>query len=311
MCVIVLGSINMDLVARVKKSPVAGETVTGESFCTTPGGKGANQAVACSLAGADVRFIGRVGDDSFADGLIDALRTAGIDTATVIRTPGTSSGVAPIIITEDSQNRIIVIPGANAAFDSQDIDNLNRVLPQASSVLLQLEIPMRINVTAAALAHGAGTRVILDPAPAAAVTDELLRNVDIITPNQSETHTLTGIDIDGPDSAARAIKILNGCGVATPIIKMGLQGICWLESGEIRHQPAFRVKAIDTVAAGDAFNGGLAAALDKGASLSDAVAFAQATAAICVTRRGAQQAMGRKDEIENLLAENGYSLLVK
>jgi ribokinase len=163
---------------------------------------------------------------------------------------------------------------------------------------------MNINVIAAGLARKSGVRVILDPAPAAEVPSELLAHVDIITPNQSEARAITGIEVEGLDGAGKAIKIFQDKGVVTPIIKMGVYGVCWLENGKIEHQPAFKVKAIDTVAAGDAFNGGLASALDDGKSLADAIVFAQATAAICVTRKGAQQAMGKRNEIEALITKH-------
>lgn len=301
MSIVILGSINMDMVARVALAPAAGQTITGESFETTSGGKGANQAVAAAKAGADVHFIGRVGDDVFAEKLIASLQNAGVNTDSVIASDEISSGIAQITITADSQNRIIVIPGANGTLDSDDIQNLKNNLVGASSLLLQLEVPMEINIAAANAARQAGVRVILDPAPAVGLPGGLLKNVDIITPNQSETQAITGIRVDDFDDAAKAIGKLQALGIVLPIIKMGKRGVCWLEDGDVKTMKPFDVEVVDTVAAGDAFNGGLAAALDEGKPISQAIKFAQATAAIAITRHGAQQAMPTKTEIENLV----------
>lgn len=301
MGVVVLGSINMDMVARVGDAPTAGQTITGESFEISPGGKGANQAVAAAKAGADVNFIGRVGNDVFAEKLITSLQNAGVNTDCIIASPDVSSGVAQITITADSQNRIIVIPGANGSLDGEDIKNLKKTLAGATSLLLQLEVPMETNIAAAKAARQAGVRVILDPAPAAELPAELLDNVDVITPNQSEAEAITGIAISNFADAAKAIEKLYAMGIELPIIKMGKQGVCWLEDGAVKSMKPFDVKVVDTVAAGDAVNGGLAAALDEGKSISEAIKFSQATAALAVTRHGAQQAMPTKTEIEKLI----------
>ncbi|HNX27420.1 MAG TPA: PfkB family carbohydrate kinase, partial [Phycisphaerae bacterium] len=194
------------------------------------------------------------------------------------------------------------IPGANAMLVVQDVDTLAEFFPFSTCLLLQLEIPMDVNIKAARLAHQAGVRVILDPAPATVLPDELLVNVDIITPNQSEAKTITGLDANTYKQTNDVIARLVDMGIRQPIIKMGQHGVCWYEDGKIKSMKAFNVDVIDTVAAGDAFNGGLAAALDEHKSLDSAIMFAQATAAISVTRYGAQQAMPIKNEINAFLA---------
>ncbi|NEQ26033.1 MAG: ribokinase, partial [Microcoleus sp. SIO2G3] len=262
MSVIVFGSINMDLVARTPRLPVPGETLSGYSFETIPGGKGANQAVAVARLGIPTQMIGRVGGDRFGRDLIDSLRSSQVNCDGVFTDAETASGVAMIAVDDHSENHIIIIPGANGRVDVTDIDRLQTALSDASVLLLQLEVPIAIVVAAAQAAQQAGVTVILDPAPAQTeLPPELYSLVNILTPNQVEAGQLVGFDLDDSESILAAATTLNQRGVDAVLIKLGKRGAFCLSAQGSFEIPAFEVQAIDTVAAGDAFNGGLAAGL--------------------------------------------------
>jgi ribokinase len=308
MPVVVFGSINMDLVARTPRLPARGETLIGRSFFTAPGGKGANQAVACVRLGAPTTMIGLVGDDVFGPQLIASLRGYGVNAGEVRAIAGQSSGVAVIEVDDAAENHIIVIQGANAAFGPGDLARLDRALAEAnargeSSLLLQLEIPLDAVLEAARLAHRRGVRVILDPAPACPLAPELYTLVDIITPNETEAETLTGVSLAGDDHAAveRAAAVLAERGAGAVIIKRAGQGIYLYREEHGAFYPAFPVTPVDTVAAGDAFNGALAAGLDEGLPLADAVRWGLAAGALSVTRAGAQPSMPDRAELLGLM----------
>jgi ribokinase len=305
MTILVFGSINMDLVSRVPHLPAPGETQRGSDFFTASGGKGANQAAACARLGASVEMIGRVGEDVFGESLRDGLKNFGVDVRSVIATSG-PSGVAVIAVDEHAENSIIIIPGANGQVDADDLSRLDASLPGASSLLLQLEIPLEVVTAAARLAHARGARVILDPAPAASLPDELYTLTDIITPNETECAALVGFTVHDLNQAERAAKILLDRSVKQVIIKMGDRG-AYLHNGKTGELiPSFHIEAIDTTAAGDAFNGALAVALEKGQPLRDAVRFANAAGALSATKRGAQPSLPTLDEVEKfLLARTG------
>jgi ribokinase len=224
MSIVVFGSINMDLVARTHRLPIPGETLSGSSFQTIPGGKGANQAVACARLGAETIMVGRVGGDVFGKKLKDELSKAGVNHHSVVVDPDTSSGVAVIAVEDSAENFIIVIPGANGQIDNQDLHRLKQVLTGAKVLLLQLEIPMEMVVAAAKLAKEKGVKVILDPAPAQALPEEIYSYLDIITPNETEAETLVGFSIITKEDASRAVQILTARGVQNVIIKMGGRG---------------------------------------------------------------------------------------
>ncbi len=287
MSVIVLGSLNMDLVARAPRLPAPGETVTGSAFSTAPGGKGANQAVAAARLGAPTRMVGRVGADAYGDALRASLRAAGVDTRLIQTDKTTSTGVAIIAVDDAGENSIIVIPGANGGLDGTDVARLDDHLAGGDVLLLQLEAPMAVNLAAARAAHERRVTIILDPAPAQALPDELYSLVDILTPNQVEAAHLTGITINGREDAARAAEALLAKGAHTVIVKLGAAGALYRSAASQGFAPAFKVAAVDTVAAGDAFNGGLAAGLSAGHTLSEAVRRGCAVAALSVTRSGA------------------------
>ncbi|NJR21220.1 MAG: ribokinase [Richelia sp. CSU_2_1] len=292
MTVIVFGSINIDLVAKTPRLPQPGETVIGSNFCTSGGGKGANQAVAAARLGIPTYIIGRVGSDRFAEELLTNLQVYGVNASNVSIDPDTNSGIATIAVDDRGQNNIIVIPGANNNVGQAELEALKKLLPGATSLLLQLEIPLQIVQQVAAIAREAGVRTILDPAPARSdLPIELYRLTDIITPNEVEAAQLVGFPVNNSESAMLAGKELQQRGVKSAIVKLGAKGaVCVTESDSI-FVPAFTVEAVDTVAAGDAFNGGLAAGLDVGLSLPEAVVWAAAAGALCATKIGAQTAM--------------------
>ena len=299
MSVLVFGSLNMDLVTRTHRLPQAGETIAGDSFESVPGGKGANQAVAVARLGVTVQMRGRVGGDEFGKTLIESLQLSGVD-CDGIRVDETSrSGVAAIAIDDSGENHIIIVPGANGKVDLSDVERLP--LLASKVLLLQLEIPLAIVIAAAQAAKQAGVTVILDPAPAPTqLPAELYAAVDILTPNQVEAEQLTGIAIQDEASAVQAARQLRQQSVATVIVKMGAQGaLCATAAGEFWVSP-FRVRAIDTVAAGDAFNGGLAAALAEGLPLPEACRWAAAAGALATTVKGAQSAMPTRNELLRL-----------
>jgi len=304
MSVIVLGSLNMDLVVTTPKLPMPGETLTGSAFFTVSGGKGANQAVACARLGVLTRLIGQVGGDGFGATLRERLIDYGVDVENVRIESAQASGVALIQVDATAQNTIIVVPGANGTVGTANLEALKGVLHGASALLLQLEIPIATVIEAARLAHQQGVTVILDPAPAQPLPPELYHALDILTPNQSEAQALSGIAVHTPADAQKAAEVLIERGVPTVIIKMGAQGVFWMNQHEAHHVATFPVTAIDTVAAGDAFNGGLAAALDARLPFAESIRWALATSAIAVTRQGAQPSMPSRAEVLALLAQH-------
>ncbi|HEY9627920.1 MAG TPA: ribokinase [Coleofasciculaceae cyanobacterium] len=305
MSVIVFGSINMDLVARTPRIPAAGETLIGHSFATVPGGKGANQAVAVARLGVPTQMVGRVGNDLFGQDLLKALEESGVGCDRLTIDTSTHSGVAVITVDDAGENNIVIIPGTNGRVDQTDLELLKQVLPTAKILMLQLEIPLPMVVAAAQAAKASGVTVILDPAPARSdLPDELYPLVDIITPNQIETEQLVGFPVTDADSATQAAAILHQRGIPTIIPKLGQQGAYCITAATSFHIPIFPVKAIDTVAAGDCFNGGLAAGLAVGLSLRQATTQAAAAAALSVTRSGAQSSLPTQDELAAFLAHH-------
>jgi ribokinase len=296
--IVVIGSINMDLVARTPRIPLAGQTITGTDFATTPGGKGANQAVAAARLGAHVQMIGAVGNDVFGEALLSNLANAAVDTRAVARIPG-PSGVAQIQVADNGQNSIVVVPGANGAVTPALIRQHTALIQAAGIVLLQLEIPLETVLAACELCAAANVPVILDPAPAAPLPDAIWPQLAWFTPNETELGLYTGSGLP-PETAAKQLLARGVQGVA---LKRGAEGVYISSSAEESSWfPAFHVEAIDTVAAGDCFNGAFAVALLEGSSPSDAARFASAAAAISVTRRGAQAAMPTREEVDAFLA---------
>ncbi len=299
--IVVFGSINMDLVAVAPALPKPGETVMGDGFATLPGGKGANQAVAAARLGADVCMIGRVGDDVFGPLLLENLEANAVDVSDVMTTRGMSSGIAVILLDDDRENYIVGIYGANMACDEIQVEAASRALEGADALLLQMEIPFDVSLEAAQIARRMGVRVIYDPAPPSEIPFSSYEAFDIIAPNQSEAEVLTGVTVDGIDSAHGAAQVLRSRGAGTALIKLGEQGVVYSTGDFVGHVPAFQVEAVDTVAAGDGFAGALAVALAEGQPIECALRFASAAGALVVTKRGAQDAMPHRAEVERLV----------
>ncbi|BAU10201.1 ribokinase [Leptolyngbya sp. NIES-3755] len=309
--IIIFGSINMDLVARVAQLPKPGETLSGYSFSTVPGGKGANQAVGVAKLKGASRMIGRVGGDAFGEELLKSLQEAGVQTDLVRVDRTISSGVAMIAVDDQSENHIIVIPGANGNVDEKDLEKLESALTDSSILLLQLEIPIPIVESAARIAKRMGATVILDPAPAPANFPEALYSlIDILTPNTTETAQLVGFaiqeqtDVDACTALCdRAATILQQKGANTIVIKLGAQGVFCATEQERFFVPAFSVNAIDTVAAGDAFNAGLAAALSEGLPIREAIVWGAAAGALSTTKSGAQPSLVDRATFDRFLKQ--------
>jgi ribokinase len=299
--ILVLGSSNTDMIIRLERIPRPGETILGGEFLTAAGGKGANQAVGAARAGGRVSFIGRVGRDVLGDQAIAGLRQAGIDVRGVVRDPSAPSGVALIFVAADGENSIAVASGANAKLSSADVRRAAKAIRSAAILVAQLETPLKSVQTAAALAVRSGARVILNPAPARPLPDALLRLVSIITPNETEAELLTGVKVTDVRAAAKAAEALRARGAQTVILTLGARGAFLSDAQGQQLVPGFRVKALDTTAAGDVFNGALAVALAEGMALPVAARFANAAAALSVTRLGAQPSAPSRREIERLL----------
>ncbi len=306
--IVVVGSVNLDLVCTAERIPAPGETVTGANFQTFYGGKGANQAVAVARLGYPVSMVAKVGDDEFGSRLRNGLRAAGVNVRAVGTAKGTASGVALISVDRQGQNSIIVIPGANGRLLPRDLEKALPLLGSAGMILGQLEVPMETVEYLCAAARRLKVPLMLDPAPARPVPASLLRQVTYLTPNESEACTLCaarGRELN-LSTAREFAQILHAQGAANVIIKMGSSGAyVSAADGWQKRVPAFKVKAVDSTAAGDAFNGGLAVALMQGKTLEEAAGFAAAVAAISVTRMGAQPAMPTAREVSSFLKRQG------
>jgi len=299
--IVVVGSLNADLTIRVPRFPVAGETLTGERFETFPGGKGANQAYAAARLGARVAMVGQVGADAHGEWLKRHLAEGGVDVSHVAVDPASATGVAVILVDASGQNEIVLAPGANGTFSSDRLDVAEGLLQSAAFVLLQLEIPLETVEKAARMARRGGARVILDPAPARDIPDALLAMADYVTPNETELAILSGRARPALQDSA---QILRSRGARTVILKAGEQGALLVGDAGEHAWPAIKVDAVDTTAAGDAFNAAFAVALAEGQSDADAGRFATAAAACSVTRAGAQTSMPTRDEVEFLLRQS-------
>lgn len=300
--IVVLGGINMDVVANVQRMPEPGETVHGDRFFMTGGGKGANQAVAAARLGAEVRMVGRVGDDDFGRTLLDALRSEGIDVSGVAPDPSNGTGVAVIMVDASGQNCIAEIYGANRASDKTQLEAAKRAMEGADALLLQLETPPEVSLEAARYARGAGLRVIWDPAPAAEMPGHGFSVADFLTPNETEAEALTGIRVEDEDSARKAAEALIAKGVGVAVVTLGERGVYAISENERYLVPPFEVDVVDSVAAGDAFAAGLAVAISEGFSFEDALKFGAASGGLAVTKPGARDAMPFREEVEALLS---------
>jgi ribokinase len=299
--IVVAGSLNMDLVAYAPRIPQPGETVIAGAFQTTPGGKGANQAVAAARLGAAVSMIGKTGTDAFGQELRQSLEAAGVRCRFVSRDADAPTGVALITVDATGQNSIVVASGANMQLSPADIDAAEDVIAAAGFLLLQLESPLETVTHAATVAQRHGVRVILNPAPARALPTELLQMVDVLIPNETETASLTGLPVETPQDAEVAGAALLARGVGAVIITLGARGALLVRDREAVHSPAFPVVAVDTTAAGDAFIGGLALALSEGQRVPEAMRWGCAAGAIAAARAGAQSSLPDRGEVEAML----------
>ncbi|WP_060483212.1 ribokinase [Pseudomonas sp. NBRC 111119] len=296
--VVVVGSLNMDLVARAQRLPRPGETLAGDRFFTAPGGKGANQAVAVARLGGSVAMVGSVGDDGYGQQLRDGLAAEGIDCQGVITCPGVSSGVALITVDAASQNCIVIIPGGNGLLTPQAVQRFDALLQAAEVVICQLEVPLETVAWTLARAHELGKQVILNPAPASGpLPASWYPHINYLTPNESEAEALTGIPVNDQASALQAGERLLALGAGKVIITLGAQGALRVSADGHQHYPAPVVQPLDTTAAGDTFIGGFAAGLVRGLEEGDAIAFGQRAAALSVTRAGAQPSIPHLVEV--------------
>jgi len=292
----------MDLVVKSPRIPAVGETILGEDFIMTPGGKGANQAVAAAKLGAEVYFIAKLGDDIFAEQSLKNFKKEDVNTKYVIQTDEAPSGVALITVDNAGNNVIVVAPGANQMLSPEDVKRAESDIASSGALVAQLEVPLETVEFAAQLANESGVLFILDPAPAQKLSPELLKMVDVLTPNETEAQILTGIEVtSNRDSARTAAKKLLEYGVKSVILTMGANGFLLANDDRMEFVPAVKVDAVDATAAGDAFTGSLAVGLAQGKTLPDAALFANYVAALSVTKMGAQSSMPAKEEVESFI----------
>ncbi|MCZ7602126.1 MAG: ribokinase [Melioribacteraceae bacterium] len=299
--VLVVGSANMDLVVTSERFPNPGETVFGKNFAMFPGGKGANQAVSCAKLGGLTYFLGKMGNDDFQSSLIRSLNESGVNISDVLIENGAQTGVALISVDGSGENEIIVISGTNMRFTTNDLLKKQEYFSKVKVVLSQLEIPIQTVTLAAQLAKQNRAIFILNPAPAAPLSDELFSFIDYLTPNESELEILSGINIVDKSSAEKASRVLLQKGLKNVLVTLGEKGSLLVNNNSVKHFETYKVKAVDTTAAGDSFNGALAYSLSIGKSIEEAIHFASYAAAISVTRMGAQTSMPTLKEVESLL----------
>lgn len=293
----VVGSVNMDLVFRTPRMPAVGETLLGHEFRQIPGGKGANQAVAAARQGADVSFIGAVGDDGFGDFSQQCLAKEGINIQHLARVAGVATGVAGILVEDNGSNSIVLAAGANVTLSVDQIEAATSVIGAAQLLLCQLETPVDTVTRAIAIAHAQGVKVVLNPAPAQQLDSALLKQVDYLIVNETEASQLSGISVSSQASAQQASERLLDLGVGTVLLTMGGDGALITQTGSSEFIPAIKVDVVDTTAAGDTFVGAFAVGIANGLSVSDASREAQYTAALTVTKLGAQTSIPHRHEV--------------
>ena len=304
MNIVVVGSINMDLVVRMPQIPKPGETLLGGVFKTFPGGKGANQAVAAARLGAQVTMIGCVGDDAFGREMRATLESEGINTTHILVHSVAATGVALIQVDSQGQNSIAVASGANFRLTSTDVEKAMQTIGEFNALVMPLETPLETIYAAAKIASSRGAKVLLNPAPAQVLDQGLLELVDVLLPNEYEIALMTGLPVQTASDVSRAFLKLHQLGVKNLLVTMGVQGaVLFDENGQESLIPAWQVQAVDTTAAGDCFVGALAVGLCEGKSLLAAAEFASAAAALSVTREGAQPSLPRRVEVRQFLDE--------
>lgn len=299
---VVVGSLNMDLVVPSPRIPRPGETILGGGdLQMIPGGKGANQAYGAARLGADVSLIGRVGGDSFGEKLIHNLNQANVDTRYILHDPDAATGIALIVVEESGQNSIVVSSGANGRLTAEDINRKENAIHAANILLLQLEVPLDAVLQGAKLAKRHGVTTILNPAPAQPLPEELLRFIDYLIPNESETAILSGYGTSTDEEIKQAAAALRGSGIKTIIMTMGSRGALLITETEFCHFPAFPIDPVDTTAAGDAFVASFAVAMAEGKSIHEAIRFGNAAGALACTKFGAQPSLPDRQALESLM----------
>ena len=299
--IVVIGSSNTDMVVKSDRLPVPGETVLGGAFMMNPGGKGANQAVAVARLGGNVTFISKTGNDLFGKQSVEMFDEENINTDFILSDPYHASGVALIMVDTTGENCIVVASGANGTLSPADIDKARSVIETADILLMQLEIPMETVEYAARIASENGVKVILNPAPAAFLSNDLMKCLYAVVPNKTEAEMLSGIKVSDWESARQAADIISAKGVDVVVITLGSKGSLIKENGKYIEVPVEKIDAVDTTAAGDTFCGALCVALSEGLSISEAVEFANKAAGITVTREGAQAAIPYRKELFQLI----------
>ena len=299
--VVVVGSLNMDLVIKAEQQPQTGETVLGDEFGMFTGGKGFNQAIAAARSGAEVAMVGRLGRDLFGDELMSVLTADKIDGRFVVRDAEVGTGIASISIGPEGDNRIVVVPRANMRLTVEDVERSSSCIAAADILLLQLEVPIEASQNAAEIARANGTLVILDPAPAQDLPDSFIGLADILTPNELETESLSGVNVSDQRGVEQAAQIIFDKGVPTVVLTLGDRGALLLTADLKKTVPAYPVNVVDTTAAGDAFCGALATALARGKTIEDALTFANAAGALAVTVLGAGPAIPTSEAITEFL----------
>lgn len=309
--ILVVGSLVMDLIVSAQRFPNAGETVIGNGFSTAPGGKGANQAVQAARLGADVTMVGKVGNDDFGKKLISSAAESGVNTQYIFITDEAPTAVGNVQIQRNdagTENRIIVVPGANNALTLDDVSFLKESISDYDIVILQQEIPQQINCAVAGYAKAAGVPVMLNPAPSAKISQELISYITYISPNEHEAEDIIGIKAETDDSVKRAIKTLHGMGVPNVIITLGKKGCIFSDRSDLISSPSVDIAQVaDTTAAGDSFIGTFCTAVSAGIDVRNALIFANCAAGITVSKIGAQTSLPTFDEVMNVMNKKGYN----
>lgn len=306
--ILVIGSCVMDLVTKVPRAPIAGETVLGTDFNNYPGGKGANQAVAAARLGGNVTMIGKLGTDAFGNEILKLLKESNVNSQYVEQVEDYPTGIGSIVLEENGENRIIVVPGANHLLKAENLNEYIDAFKQADILLIQLELDFEMNKRAIEIGYELGVPVLLNPAPGRELDEELLRKVTYLTPNETEAEIISGIKINSIEDAKKAAQIILDKGVSTVIITLSDEGALIADSKGIRHVPSFKENPVDTVAAGDSFNGAFAYLIMEGKSVDEAVLFANAVGAITVTRKGAIPSLPNYSEVKEYLKRKEVDL---
>lgn len=294
----IIGSLNMDLVVNVDTMPKPGQTIIGSNFKEVPGGKGANQAVAMARLNGNVSMIGKVGEDGFGQTLINSLKNDKVDT-TYIRTSKGATGVALITVDKNAQNSIVVSPGANFEVKEDDIDNNIEAIKNSDIVVLQLETPLNTIKYALNKAKELNKYTILNPAPAVKLDDEIIKNVDLLTPNETELEIISGVSIETEEDIQKAAQIMIEKGVKELIVTLGSKGSLYINKEKSMFKKAYKVEAVDTTAAGDSYTGALAVALSQDKNIEDAMDFASKVGALSVLKEGAQSSLPTLEDVKN------------